>query len=206
VALGGSLVTVVNAQQLPADAVLLTTYEAYNAAGQVTQQTNSYGQSIVFTYDSAGRRTGASTVISGQTLSVGYSYDDSGRLASITDENGHHSCYDYDGFSRLTTIRQISSGKGNCTNGNDGVVVASYAYHYHDPALGGVLDDPSHVTTTLHTGSSDADQISRTFLDGIGRSIQTSVSAGPNGPVINRTDFDSLGRPYRVWRPIQKSQ
>ena len=76
-----------------------TNYE-YNAFGELTNEAKN-GTIKSYTYDSAGRRTGFTLTDGGQVLkNLTYTYDDLGRMASVSDGTDTTS-YSYDANSNL---------------------------------------------------------------------------------------------------------
>ncbi|HXG27937.1 MAG TPA: cysteine peptidase family C39 domain-containing protein, partial [Nevskiales bacterium] len=94
-----------NDQHLPltaTDAAGQTTHYAYNAAGQLTAETNPLGEVTRYEYDALGylqRIVNANGV-----TALGLTYDGYGRIASRTDAEGHTLQYQYDDLDRLTAI------------------------------------------------------------------------------------------------------
>ena len=180
-------------------------YTDYNAAGQVTEQENAYGQSFTFDYDPQGRLDQASTALHGEQLTVDYTYNDRGRLTQITDENGAVRQFAYDGLGRLSDVLNDA-----------GAPVAEHAYHLTGPG-GDVGSDPSYVRTTAPggdaghgDGTATPGQVTTHYVDGLGRAVQTHQHVGPSGAlgserIVAATAYDDLGREHKQHRPYRQS-
>lgn len=79
------------------------------AKGRLSGIADASGQTS-FTYQPDGSLSSQSSTIVGQTLSVGWSYDASGRLAGMTYPDGLALRYDYDAYGRLSRIQSTHSG------------------------------------------------------------------------------------------------
>ena len=180
-------------------------YTDYNAAGQVTEQENAYGQSFFFDYDTQGRLEQALTYRNGEKLSVTYIYNNRGRLAQITDENDAVRQFVYDGLGRLSDVFNDA-----------GAPVAEHAYHLTGPG-GDVGSDPSYVRTTAPggnaghgDGTTTPGQVTTNYVDGLGRAVQTHQHVGPSGAlgserIVAATAYDALGREHKQYRPYRQS-
>ena len=83
-----------------------TTFENYDAAGQVGRITDINGQSKSFTYDGKGRVTSTTNLADGSTESV--SYNTAGFMDTTTDEDGVPKNYAYDSvYGRLSRITDL---------------------------------------------------------------------------------------------------
>jgi len=131
-----------------------TTTESYthDANDNVTAQTVG-GVPTSFNYD---RNRLLTAVTAGVTSS--YNYDPFGRLDTVTTAGSISSAYSYDGFDKITSVRQYSGGTFAATN---------YSY---DP-----LDRTTSQTTNAGTGS--AKTTSYAYL-GLSRDLITEASGG----------------------------
>jgi YD repeat-containing protein len=163
----------------------VVTYSEYDSYGRVTKQENAYGHEIEKLY-SGPHLIQASTVLGNTVLAVDYSYDDYGRLESITDKNGNAASFEYDGFGRLKYAFNA-----------DADTVSVYDYHYSqtDPTV-----DPSYVLTRS-VGGNSPDVVAQAYVDGLGREWQSHQHV-EGGRIVSATQYDSLGRPYRKYRPF----
>ena len=97
-----------------------TTFENYDAAGQVGRITDVNGQSKSFIYDGKGRVTNTTNLADGSTESV--SYNSAGLMDTTTDEDGVPKYYDYDPtYGRLSRITDLDGNYiayGYDTQGN----------------------------------------------------------------------------------------
>ena len=177
-------------------------YTDYNAAGQVTEQENAYGQSFTFDYDPQGRLDQASTALHGEQLTVDYTYNNQGRLTQITDENGAVRQFVYDGLGRLSDVLNDA-----------GAPVAEHEYNLTGPG-GDVGSDPSYVRTTAPggdaghgDGTTTPGQVTTNYVDGLGRAVQTHQHVGTNlsERIVAATAYDALGREHKQYRPYRQS-
>lgn len=100
---------------------------------------------------------------------------------STTDPNNNQTFYDYDSHGRLVALR------ADTPNGTQ--TLAAYSY---DTSF------PFSAKTTLYSGNSDPDFVSRTYVDGLGRGVH-SVKSASNGQYVRsgRTLYDGAGRPVQ---------
>ncbi len=96
----------------------------------------------------------------------------------IIDANGEHSYHDYDGYGRLVAVRADTPA------GTSGLSAYSYS-----------TDFPLSARTTLHTGTSDPSFVSRSYVDGLGRDLQTvKTASGGNYVRSGVLIYDGAGR------------
>lgn len=109
---------------------------------------------------------------------------------SSSDAGGTHTQTGYDGFGRPTAIRD---SKGQLLN--------EYSYYYSRDGNEGDFSalDPN-FTQVIAYRASDAATTTKIHQDGLGREIQTAVFSGSDN-IIAHTEYDSLGRPYRAFKP-----
>lgn len=119
---------------------------SYDAAGRITQITDSKGNTVRYKYDLSGNRTNLTYPDGG---SASYSYDTANRLSSMTDWNGKNTTFSYDNVGRRISL---SSPNGTKT---------SYSYDQS-----GRITDLSHKTG----GGSIIDSFSYTY-DPIGNRL-----------------------------------
>jgi RHS repeat-associated protein len=128
-------------------------------------------QTVGYAYDIAGRRT----QLTFDGVSVGYEYDERGRLVKVTDWNNGETTFGYDGAGRHTAT--------NRPNG----VSSAYA---HDPA--------GRLTEILHQSGEDVLTQFGYTVDGRGNRTQAvETLRQPNGTVNSRTvnySYDTLAR------------
>lgn len=79
-----------------------TTYGNYNALGEPGYVIGPNGARRDFMYDARGRVVDVETHRNGGTQHTGYQYDAYGKLARVTQPNGHTMSYQYDMAGRLT--------------------------------------------------------------------------------------------------------
>jgi len=164
----------------------------------VTAQSSALGQEVSIQYDdpfTAGAQADGAylvrsyTTLNGDSLSLDYSYNHRGRLASITGENGHARSFVYDGLGRL--FRTYDAG---------GSLVTEHTYYYSsgDPAT-----DPSYVRTTSPGGASP-EATTTAYVDGLGRPWQTHQHLGATR-TVSTTEYDAAGRPHKSYRPYEQA-
>ncbi len=110
----------------------------YDAAGRITQSTDSRGYTVRYRYDVAGNRTNLTYPDGG---SATYSYDTANRLSAMTDWTGRSTTFGYDRLGRRTGL--------NYSNGTK----ASYNYDQasrltdlsHKAGSGSILDSFSYT-------------------------------------------------------------
>ncbi|EMM86577.1 virulence plasmid 65kDa B protein [Leptospira santarosai str. 2000027870] len=191
----------------------------YDTLGNVTKRSSSYtgsGLSPVGThtteydYDTYGNRTQERDTSSSPARGTSYTYDDElhqfvtqetrfgggvglttshqigygvafGVPTLTTDANGNRSIFEYDNFGRLV---------GSISDTDDGSrSTASYSY---DASF------PLSAKTTFPTGTGAPDFLSRTYTDGLGRTIYTVKSASNGGYVLTgRLVYDGNGKLVR---------
>ncbi|MEL6275280.1 MAG: DUF6443 domain-containing protein, partial [Bacteroidota bacterium] len=118
-------------------------------------------------------------------------------LKRITDIDGQHADFDYDGLFRL----KISSSR-------EGNVATAYNYNFQN-------QDPTRpqnhvesiITFTPVTGSELTNRTTLQYLDGLGRSIQTVEQAysQTENDVIKAIAYDDAGRAIRQYEPFASS-
>jgi len=175
---------------------LQTTFAEYDDYGHITKQRDALDREtrLVYGVDNGClpdevHHNAYLTCIERSTPSVTLrqtmAYEDRLRLEAITDSNGNTTSYTYDPFGRLATV----------TN-TDGLV-ARHAYDLNTspPFVASTLfrDGAAHPVT--HT--------TKTFFDGLSRPIQTQSEDVGNDYVVSTTEYDPLGRAFKVWKPYR---
>lgn len=131
-----------NGRILSANNAAISYTFSYDAAGRITQSTDSRGYTVRYKYDLAGNRTNLTYPDGG---SVSYSYNAANRLSGMTDWNGRNATFSYDNAGRRIGLSLPNGTK------------ASYGY---DQA--GRLTDLAHKTgggSTIDSFSYIYDQI-----------------------------------------------
>ncbi|MEW5874247.1 MAG: hypothetical protein AB1752_03590, partial [Candidatus Zixiibacteriota bacterium] len=102
--------------------------------------------------------------------------------------------YDYDGFGRLTRIR----------NPGD-TVIARFEYYYSREATGQFdPDNPNHVKEIRYRSISDS-SVTMTFSDGLGREIQRQTAVNNTLRVVEATFYNPAGQVWAKTKPIEVS-
>ncbi len=91
------------------------TSSAQNNNGRLQQVLDGLG-SETYIYDSLGRATQLQKVISGTTYNIGYGYNLSGELTSLTYPSGHVVQQSFDAIGRLCEIAPQTTGCGTATS------------------------------------------------------------------------------------------
>jgi RHS repeat-associated protein len=163
----------------------LDSFLKYDDAGQVVQSSDQKSNWTIYGYDSATDSCLTNTTYpqpsSNVTLATSSGCDaNSGLVTSSTDYNGAVTQYFYDLMLRSTGNTVTSKGS----------VVGKTTVAYSGAAL------PEVITKTV-TAAPSPDQVSKTILDGYGR---TSSQVLSDGSTIDTT-YDSLGRVHTVSNP-----
>jgi len=115
-------------------------------------------------------------------------------LYGLGDENSYITHYIYDDFNRLIEAR----------NSNNETLTEK-EYYFSVEGNGGNFNpnDPNYLTTTTHRDASST-IISKTYLDGLGRQIQSQTNQG-SGSIKTATLYDNLGHPEKAILPFYHS-
>lgn len=140
----------------------------YDDDGNLSQRADNAGNTTIYTYDYANRRTGESFPSSRSNT---YAYDRAGNLVSLTDNDGATS-YTYDPANRLKTVTSPKPGTGTST----------ITYDYTDPATS---TDPSKQTISFPGGLKQ-----ESTIDAAGN--VTSIKALNGSTVLDKRDYSHL--------------
>ena len=129
---------------------------------------------------------------------VSYTFDGKGDILSSTDGRGVTVSYGYDPMGRLTG-----------TFDNAGDPITGYTYSY-DTDTDTSVSGNAVMTRTYTSSGGTAFRDSYSYHDGLGRAVQTVLKdASPvsnySADIVDWTDYDSAGRPYREWIPVPKA-
>jgi RHS repeat-associated protein len=173
--------------------VAVETANGYDAYGRITSLTDGRGNSTTFGY--GGNPNNAFLTSSNQGgLVTQATYDAEGRVESITDPAGATRSFVYDGFGRLISLK------------NDvGTVIEFYSYYYSRTSGNNWVFapwSPNNSRTRSHMVKNPTVQSvsTREYTDGLGRPIQSQVEDGSSW-MVQATQYDSMGREWRSWRP-----
>ncbi len=156
----------------------------YNQIGQVIKQIDPLGNVTNIEYDQYHMYPSLVSNSLGHTTQ--YEYDTAfGKVISTTTENGTQSTNEYDAFGRLIETKQTVADAG---------VETLQSYQYDD------FDFPRVVAQRVHNGVSE-DLITHTFIDGLGRTIQTKTGTEGDYRVIdsvynNQGELERTSLPY----------
>ncbi|MFA5670478.1 MAG: hypothetical protein WC967_14660, partial [Balneolaceae bacterium] len=132
----------------------------------------------------------------GDDLFTEAEYDGLGRVSVIIDKNGQSNEFTYDSFGRLKESYNAH-----------GVRISKNEYYY---SLQGNSNynpmDPNRVESWTYYDAGDTSKVikSVSYLDGLGRGIQSQVRGG-NKTIITGTKYNERGLPEAVSRPIELS-
>lgn len=138
-------------------------------------------------------------------------------VLSKTDSKGQSMGYEYDEFGRLSRVRDTDSRKTaeyqyHYSNvAGDRSYIRSRRYITSDPTSVAQLQNPVAVATT-NTDQSSINDIdsegsyteSIVYYDGLGREEETIGigEAGPDWDLVTLTEYDGNGRDFRKWLPV----
>jgi RHS repeat-associated protein len=167
-----------------------TTYDAYDADGQVTQMTNPNGIVSTFAYDPRGRILAlAQTPTGGAARLTQYAYNAAGDIASVGFPDGRTLTYVYSAARKLLRITDNAGNvvqygydlKGNRTEENtydpDGTLVRSVQNAYDIRNRLGVINAAGSITQLIN--------------DAVGNLI-SQIDPNANPPTTHQ--YDSLDR------------
>lgn len=161
-----------------------STITEYNLKGLPEKFNDNYWSTTTIGYDAKGKLP-TTRSFAGQTESVSY-FPNSSILQSRTGSDGTSTLHTYDDLGRLKTVRD------ECLD-----IETSYSYGFKWAG-----QNVNWVETIVDYPQPDSrsqvDQlISREYLDGLGRQIETvqrSMGVTANEDVITATDYDKYGR------------
>jgi RHS repeat-associated protein len=159
---------------------------AYNAAGQLTQQTDPLGYTTQFAYDSDGHLLTVTN--QNGVVAATYTYDADGRVASLTDSEGWVVKYTHDNLDRVT-LETYPDG-------------TTRKYVFKNLDLASVTDRQGRVTSYTY----DADRNLLTTTDPAGN--VTKIAYYENGKIKTLTDPDGHVTTYAIdveSRPVSKT-
>jgi RHS repeat-associated protein len=118
------------------------------------------------------------------TESFTYNFN-SGKLATLTDENSKTTSYYYnDPFARLTETDFPDGGKTTIA--------------YNDAS-----NTPSVVTTKIRDSNASDDIVTTAYTNGLGHPIETVLNSDPAGADTTMTTLDGLARVWKVTNPYR---
>jgi len=197
---------------------------------QVTERAFSDGSAFAFSYDTEGRRVGASSLRGGTCGSfrygtrtygsdveettfgydadsrltsltypgehtLGFAWDDAGRLSSLTDIHGTATVYGYDAGNRLTTVTR--AGKTTTYQYDGAGRLASLAYP-NGVSCDFTYDHDSRVTRMLWEKDATLLYHLEYRYDRAGNRTRRMVTKSPEAALIEDFNYDALSRLVRV--------
>ncbi|MBZ5695911.1 MAG: hypothetical protein LAN36_11200 [Acidobacteriia bacterium] len=174
---------------LSTNGTYLFSSSVYDSYGRVTSSLDPNGNSTGYGYSSSSCPTGtgyagsAPTSVTNALSQTTYScYDLTVGLAtSVKDPNSQTTSYTYDNMLRTTSISFPDTG--------------AVTFNYPTPTE---VDTSEKITSTVN-------KISVLLADGLGRLTQTRLTSDPDGVTYSPTQYDGLGRKYKVWNPTRCS-
>jgi YD repeat-containing protein len=128
-------------------------------------------------------------------------HDDTGRITEVEDANGFSIYFDYDGYSRLEGVSDDFGGEGN--------YVSEYGYNYGMLNCNNLSEDPvsgdcmNWIQTNVLIGDGKISK-SRSYVDGLGRPVQSSTKKDDDTAIVIKTNYndrgliDTVSEPYEV--------
>ncbi|RNC79857.1 MAG: hypothetical protein ED557_12015 [Balneola sp.] len=181
---------------------------SYDSQGNVLQATNALGDTTHFYYGSATnpysqdglygvngvyltgiRKVMDSSGCTGNDLCSEAEYDSLGMITKVIAQDEKEQTFTYDDFNRLTGVYNDA-----------GQQVSAHSYTYTGTNFSPT--NPNWVETTGYTGSDS--RVSRQYVDGMGRSVQT-VSAAGSEVIIAAESFNDRGLPWKSYKPFSRS-
>jgi RHS repeat-associated protein len=180
------------------------TANTYDATGRVTQVADARGKLTNYLYGGNPNSAFLTKVTrvkdsSGPIdLVTDLAYDTKGNLASIKDEGGTFRYFTYDAYGRLRQIKNHGS-----------LVVNAFGYTYSRTVANSWTFQPSSPNLVLDTvyrqhTPSVARVVSRQYLDGRGRPIQSALQDGTSY-FVEAQQYDGMGRDWRTWKPFTRT-
>ncbi|WP_409029386.1 RHS repeat domain-containing protein [Gracilimonas sediminicola] len=128
------------------------------------------------------------TPSSGDDLYIEAEYNAQGLVSKIIDENDDEQTFVYDDFGRLEEIYNANNE-----------IVTSYGYHYSS-------SDSNRVETWTHYDPNNSSNVTKSisYLDGLGRQIQTQTRGGGE-TIVSASTYNKRGLLEVVSRPFQVS-
>jgi RHS repeat-associated protein len=180
----------------------ITTQSVFDAAGNLSSQTDPNGKVISYQYDGLNRVT---SQLEAGLYTTSTSYDANGNKLTQTDAKGVITKYEYDALNRLTAV--VENYRPGITPSVEINVRTEYTYDASGNRLT-IKDGRLNVTTftydNLNRTVSERDPLNHTTTsgyDGIGNRLQT-VDA--NGATIS-FQYDALNRPTLIDYPAPDS-
>jgi RHS repeat-associated protein len=130
------------------------------------------------------------------TLKWMFGYDGTSSLVNkITDENGLIKKFAHDGLMRLTTLNDRMK-----SDGSDIQATATTTYQYKNTTnLYNFIQSSATFKGVL------ASQISKQYMDGLGRPVMTVRTNGDNTYTKTYVTYDALGRQDKTYEPISSN-
>jgi RHS repeat-associated protein len=181
--------------------LLQETADSYDAWGRVTQLTDARGKVTTYGYGPDPTTRPFLTQVrrvsdpGGVDLVTDIAYSTKGFVESIRDEGGTFRYFSYDTFGRLSQIQN-----------NSHTPVRAYGYTYSRSSPNWTFDPASPnaiVDTTFMRQAPVKAVVSTSYLDGLGRPIQT-VAQDTTTYHVSATQYDLIGRTWRVWKPYTR--
>lgn len=160
-----------------------TDYDSYGNVTEARDASSTPNRIVQTSYDSQLHQFVTMQRSVGDSINIDTNYNIDygnafGAPYEMIDANGEHTYYDYDGYGRLTAVRADTP-----------TGTATLAAHVYDASF------PLSAKTTLHTGTSDPSFVSRIYVDGLGRVLQTVKTASGGNYVRSGVPvYDAAGR------------
>jgi RHS repeat-associated protein len=166
---------------------------AAHALGQLTSMIDGSG-SETLTYDNLGRLFSRVKVISGNSYTVGYGYDDMGDLTSLTYPSGRVVTQSYDRIGRMTTI--ASAGTNYLSGATYNAAGKTLGFTYGNGITAAFTYNDHQQLETLKYSNALTDIFKLTYGYGANNNSQiASITDNVNGNVRSMAyTYDQVGR------------
>ncbi|WP_194922496.1 LamG-like jellyroll fold domain-containing protein [Catenulispora pinisilvae] len=170
----------------------VTTTAAYDTYGRAISSTDADGNQSTTVYSPAYGLAAAVTTTDAEGHATTTNYDVARQLpVTVTDSNGNSTYETYDGLGRLLTVRL----PGDSTSSPSYKFTYNIAYTKPNggSGSGGANTNVPANTETQRLQADGSYSASYTFVDGLGRTIETQTPT-TGGYSVSTVGYDSLGR------------
>jgi len=167
---------------------IVTTYQ-YDAVGNQTAVTDTYGNTTQYVYDNAGRLVTTIDPLGNQTSNT---YNALGQLVATTDALGRSTSYGYDAAGRLISTTDALGNVTTTTYNLDGTVASTTDASGNTTSFG--YDELKRVVSTMDALGGTT----TTTYDQLGNVASTTDALGRT----TTYEYDALGRLIRQTDPL----
>lgn len=193
----------------------ITTYKQYDIAGNVVKTIDGNGNTTIIDYtDRYGTAVGeARSNTTPPGLGGGMSY---ALPTRVTNAIGHQGYIKYDYYTGKPVDAEDTNGLISSTYYNDilerPTQLIKFVNDSSSPSNKSqstiTYNDSSHIVTTTSDQNTYGDNLlkSETISDGLGRPIETRNYETSTSYISTLTQYDSLGRPYKISSPFRAGE